>query len=223
MDQAESTIAINPTNPRNLFASETKSGMTRFSMDGGLTWTNSNLSAIPGSIGDIQAAWDTFGNLFFTRLSSNQSVTVARSSDGGATFKDPRTVVGPGSDQPSIAVGPSGQVGVGSVWISTTNSSNQLVAAGAPVLGFDSVGAFNTPEIAPGPGGDFGSIAIGPSGQVLVDYQNNNSGNGPDSIKVNLDPDGLGPLGFNPVVVATTTNVGGFSPIPPAPSMPRAI
>src|SRR5438034_792714 len=121
-DEAESTIAINPTNPRNLFASETKTGLARFSIDGGLTWTTSNL------------------------------------------------------------------------------------------------GAFNAPEIAPGPGGDFGSIAIGPSGQVLVDYQNNASGNGPDTIKTNLDPDGLGPVGFNPVLVATTTNVGGFSPIPPQPA-----
>ena len=129
--------------------------------------------------------------------------------DGGATLIDPRTVVS-NSDQPSIAVGPSGVTGVpGSVWISTTDSSNRLVAAGAPVMGFGQVGAFHTPEAAPGPGGDFGGIAIGPDGQVMVTYQNNGSGEGPDTIKVNLYPDGLGPAPFGPVIVPASTNVGG--------------
>ena len=163
--QAESTIVINPTNPSNLFCSSTAAAIARFSTDGGATWSNSNLAAIPASAGDVQAAWDGFGNLFITRFGPGLNVIVARSSDGGATFKDPRTVVGASSDQPSIAVGPSGQVGVpGSVWISVTNSANQIVAAGAPVTGFDLVGAFNAPQVAPGPGGDFGSIAIGPTG-----------------------------------------------------------
>ncbi len=44
-NNAEQSIAINPTNPNNLFASETIAGVSKFSVDGGLTWHNSNLSA----------------------------------------------------------------------------------------------------------------------------------------------------------------------------------
>jgi serine-aspartate repeat-containing protein C/D/E len=219
-NQSETTIAINPTNTLNLFASDTWANKVRYSTDGGATWQNSNVSAIPASIGDVQAAWDQFGNLFFTRINTTGTIEVARSSDGGASFKDPRTIANSsGADQPSIAVGPSGVAGVaGSVWVSFTDGSNQLVAAGAPVNGFDSVGAFNAPEVAPGPGGDFGGIAIGPAGQVMVTYQDNGSGVGPDTIKINVDPDGLGPQRFNSVVIPTTTNVGGFAPIPAQPN-----
>jgi hypothetical protein len=184
-NQAESTISINPTNRLNLFESDTLSTVGRYSTDGGQTWKVSDMSALPASIGDVQTAWDSFGNLFLTEIRlSDFSIMVARSSDGGATFKDVRIIASSAfSDQPSIAVGPRGVAGVaGAVWVSFTNSSNQLVADGAPVNGLDSVGAFQTPEIAPGPGGDFGGIAIGPNGQVLVNYQNNGSGIGPDTM-----------------------------------------
>src|SRR5262249_12311376 len=113
----------------------------------------------------------------------------------------------------------SGVAGVGgSVWVAFTSSSNRRVAAGAPVSGFDSVGAFGAPEVAPGPGGDFGGIAIGPSGQVLLSYQDNNTLAGPDTVRTNLDPDGLGPQTLQPVIIATSTNVGGFVSIPAQPN-----
>ena len=51
----------------------------------------------------------------------------------------------------------------------------------------------------------------------MVNYQNNLSGNGPDTIRANLDPDGLGPSPFGGVFTITSTNVGGFSPIPAQP------
>jgi hypothetical protein len=221
-NQAETSVAIDPNDTQRVFAvSNNLSGSTAFaaySTDGGTTWTRSNLSAIPASCCDQQVAWDGFGNLFMVYLTaSNGDAVVARSIDGGATFIDPRTVVR-SADQPSIAVGPSGVDGVpGSVWISTTNSSNRIVAAGAPVMGLGMVGTFGTPEVAPGPGGDFGGIAIGPNGQVMVTYQDNGTVEGPDTIKVNLDPDGLGPAGFGPVVIPTSTNVGGFAGIPAQP------
>src|SRR5262249_3654610 len=107
----------------------------------------------------------------------------------------------------------------GAVWVSYTGSGNKVFAAGAPVMGFDSVGAFIAPETAPGsPGGDFGDIAIGPNGQVLLDYQNNGSGIGPDTIKFDLDPDGLGPMGLTHITTTVPTNVGGFAPIPAQPA-----
>jgi Bacterial Ig-like domain (group 3) len=212
-NQAETTISINPTNVQNLFASETFSGMCRYSTDGGSTWTNSNMSALPSTIGDVQTAWDSYGNLFITRLgASNQAVVVAYSTNGGATFGNVQTVLSSGGDQPSIAVGAN------SVWVSVSNSSGDLVAAGASVTGLGTVGSFGSLQTAPGPGGDFGDIAIGPSGQVLVVYQDPNSGTGPDTIKANLDSNGLTSGGFASNTVATNTNVGGFDAIPPQPS-----
>jgi hypothetical protein len=131
-----------------------------------------------------------------------------------------RTVVAASSDQPSIAVGPSGVGGIpGAVWISVNSTGNAIVAAAAPVFGFDSVGAFSAPvTLSSSSPGDFGSIAIGPAGQVMANYQNNGSGVGPDTIHANLDPDGLGASAFGSRFNITSTNVGGFSPIPAQPS-----
>src|SRR4051794_21312138 len=61
-NQAESTISVNPLNTMDLFASETFTGIARYSLNGGLSWTNSNLAALPASIGDVQSAFDQFGN-----------------------------------------------------------------------------------------------------------------------------------------------------------------
>ena len=87
-DNAEETIAINPKNPANLFASETYLLVTRFSLDGGLTWSNRDVSALGSSDGDVSAAWDDFGNLFLVRLSSGlYQVVVGVSTNGGTTFR----------------------------------------------------------------------------------------------------------------------------------------
>jgi hypothetical protein len=219
-NQAESTISVNPANPLQLFESDTVSGVGHFSTNGGVTWANSNLSALGSSLGDVQTAWDRFGNLFLTRFgnpSPSQSVIVARSTDGGATFGNVSTLIANGADQPSIAVGAN------SVWVSFTNPAGQIVAAGAPVTGFNSVGAFSPLQAAPGTSnattpGDFGDIAIGLSGQVAVVYQNNRSGAGPDTIRFNLDADGLSAGGFGAQGSVTGTNVGGFRPVPPQPN-----
>src|SRR5262249_1023834 len=101
-DEAEDAIILNPTNSNNLFVTSTSGGTHKFSMDGGATWTDSNISGIPGSGGDEQMAWDTFGNLFMTYLGGN-GVVVALSTDGGASFTKSLDVTA--SDQPSIAVG----------------------------------------------------------------------------------------------------------------------
>src|SRR6266851_3643545 len=212
-NQAESTISVNPTNTMNLFESDTISNVGHYSVNGGLTWSTSNLSALPSSIGNVQTGWDSFGNLFLTRFGPSLSIVVARSADGGATFTDVRTVSAANSnDQPSIAVGAH------SVWVSFTNAANQIVATGASVTGLGVVGAFGALQVAPGGGGDFGDIAIGPTGKVATVYQNNGSGPGPDTIKFNLDADGLGAGGFGAQSIVTATNVGGFRSITPQPN-----
>src|SRR5262245_52479044 len=89
VDDAETSIIVNPTNPLNLFATSTAGNAFVFSTDGGLTWNNSNISQVLGGLsgGDQQAAWDTFGNLFVTYFAgANLNTVVALSTDGGATF-----------------------------------------------------------------------------------------------------------------------------------------
>jgi hypothetical protein len=70
-NNAEECIAINPKNPLNLFASETWSLMTKYSLDGGMTWSDSDVSALPASIGDVSTAFDAFGNLFLVRFGTS--------------------------------------------------------------------------------------------------------------------------------------------------------
>jgi hypothetical protein len=101
------------------------------------------------------------------------------------------------------------------VWVSYDNGT-QIVASGAHVTGLGQVGAFSTPEVAPGSAGQsFGNITIGPSGQVMVTYQSATKGGGPATIGINVDPDGLGSAGFGNSITVTGTNVGGFDYIPP--------
>src|SRR5690242_2853425 len=84
VNNAEECIAINPKNPLNLFMSETWNLATRYSLDGGITWADSTVSALPASIGDVSAAFDDFGNLFFSQLTTAQRVAVGISTNGGS-------------------------------------------------------------------------------------------------------------------------------------------
>lgn len=239
-NQTENTIAVNPTNPSNIVVAsntDSTSGLFRaYSFDGGITWTG-GIIANGGVLGvaccDVSMAFDGFGNLFMTYLfSTNGRVPVAVSTDGGVTFSivsqiqptsstagtaSPTRGLRPGdvraasSDQPTITTG------AGSVWVTyTSEPSGRIQAAGAPVTGLGQVGAFIAPENAGGTTnvGDYGDIAVGPTGQVLVVYQNPSGGQGPAAVYSDLDPDGLGPLGFDASRLITVTNVGGFDYIP---------
>lgn len=228
--QAESTISINPTSPANLFEIDTISRAGHFSTDGGATWANSNMGGLPASLGDVQTAWDSFGNLYLTFLtgtltSPTKFVDVAISTNGGLSFANltPTTPVShSGSDQPSITVGPGHTPGTQSVWVSWEDAFSGLdtvKVAGAEATGLGLVGGFTTFTVPDAIGSGFGDVAVGSNGQVLVAYQSTNSGQGPDSIRINVDPDGLGPLGFQTnSTIATSTNVGGFDPISAQPS-----
>src|SRR5262249_54758832 len=134
---------------------------------------------------------------------------IVLSTDGGKNFQPLASF--PAKDQPAIAVG------AGSVWITFNNGD--VEAAGAPVTGRGAIGNFTPVEAAPGSqsatfSGNFGDIAIGPHGEVLVTYQNQLTNQGPDDIFVSRDPDGLGPQGFDTPVLVTSTQVGGHQSIP---------
>lgn len=219
-NQHESSISIDPTNSMRMFAAanrEASGNFVAYSQDGGSNWVGRILGTaadrLPPGGGDVQTAWDSYGNLFLTYLNaSNFEVELVVSTDGGATFTALAPLSLPFADQPSIAVGAN------SVWVSYTDSSSHLVAVGAPVTGLGSVGSFRSYTVPDSFKGDFGDIAVGPGGQVLVTYQYALANPaGPDSIVVNENPTGINGT-FGAAMTVTSTQVGGADFSVPAQS-----
>jgi hypothetical protein len=212
-NESESFVVFNPTNPNNIVAfsnlASANSIFRGYSTDAGATWTRGTVATNVACC-DGQAAFDSFGNLFMVYINGavNQ-INVILSTDGGATFAAPVTAGNGGVDQPSIAVGN------GSVWVDW-NLGGNMQARGAPVTGLGAWGPFNAVQTIPNGSGSFGGITVGPGpngGKVMVTY-GPTSGQGPGTIYVHVDADGLGAGGFGPRITATTTNVGGFDYIP---------
>jgi hypothetical protein len=190
-----------------------------FTTDGGLTWTGSLIAT--GSDGlvaaccDPSVSFDQYGNCFVAYLdSADVQACLILSIDGGATFKQVANF--PASDQPTVVTGPGDLPGTGSVWLRYENdATNSLQAVGARVTGLNSVGTFIAPEIVSGSIGDnFGSIAIGPAGQVIVAFEDPSTG----AVFVGVDPDGLGALGFTTAVFVATTNYPFGTLLPASPN-----
>jgi hypothetical protein len=228
-NQEETSVALNPTNPAQVFVVSNNDYPTpglfaASSTDAGATWTRTPTfgtgpvahggDGLPAACCDPETSWDQFGNLFLTYLGQNDDVELLLSTNGGRSFTVAATVTdakGSGPDQPAIATG------AGSVWISYTDSGTALRAFGARVTGLGQVGPFSTPELVTGSAattGAFGGIAIGPKGQVLVTYQPEAGSAGPAPLFVNLDPDGLGPQGFGAQREVLQTNVGDQRQLP---------
>jgi len=225
-DDNECAIAANPANPNQLFVACNTSGPGIFaarSTDGGATWTfpdPSDKTIADGDAGqgapaccDPTLAWDTFGNLYVTYINSavNAIVTLL-STDGGATFTNLASFSG-SVDQPTVVAAntTASPVAVWVVW----NQSGQMVTRGAPVTGLGAVGAFNALQTIPGTANcSFGDIAIAPNGAVVQVCGNPTGGQGPSTLLVNTDTDGLGAGNFGPAVAATVSNVGGFDFFP---------
>src|SRR5262249_48183478 len=144
-NQAESFLNVDPTNPNHLVATSNTNSNSIFraySTDAGATWTRGTI-ATGVACCDGQAAWDSFGNLFFVYINNSvNQIIVILSTDGRSTFSATLTV-GTGSiDQPSIAVGN------GSLWVDW-NQSGSMVARGAPVTGLGVFGPFNAQQAIP--------------------------------------------------------------------------
>jgi hypothetical protein len=227
-NEAEDAIAVNPTNPSNVVAMSTLPDVVAglavgVSFNGGQTWARRVIGTAGDPLGEIccdqQLAWDRFGNLWMTYLvNTNGHVLVALSTDGGISFTKVADVVTNG-DQPSIAAGQN------SIWVSYTFfPGTQIQAFGAPVTGLGQFGSFTAPENVPSPhsNGDYGDTAVGPAGQVMVTYQNATNGQGGTNIYTAVDPDGLGPAGFQQASLAANSriahsHIGGFDFIPAQP------
>jgi hypothetical protein len=233
-NQAETTIAINQVNPLQMTVvsnEEAGSGLFHgWSVDGGRTWSTDRI-ADGDNLGfaccDPSLASDQFGNIFLAYLTSSIIVNVAISADGGATFSPLATLASPSGNlgapgkanrrrSPRLGAGdqPSIVAAENQVWVTFTAST--IVNQGATVSGLGEVGAFGPPEV-PSTGhktGDYGDIAIGPNGQVLIAYQDPTGGEGPATVYEALDPDGVGAQPMGPATPVLVSKVGGFDYIP---------
>jgi hypothetical protein len=239
-DDAEATVAINPTNPSQAFVAVNPFN-AKVSIDGGLTWKKGG-SGVGTSCCDNAAAWDDFGNLFLVNIPDTlDAIPLYLSTNGGKKFKKLLDLnTDPEVDQPTI------KAGAGAVW-ATWNEAETIMASGAAVSGLGAIGPFSRPEPvsgsggpglhpprklpgrsepAPGSdtlGGQFGDIAIGPDGQVVVAWQTSTPIDSfhdgcPCEIDVNTDADGLGAGGFGSAVKVTNTNVAKFDSVAPQPN-----
>ena len=175
---AEGLIVVNPVNPDQLFF--TVNGFTaRRSIDGGFNWTSAASGIDPAKICcDNVAVWDDFGNLFLADLNLKPGFVVDTipffySVDGGASFKTGKSIYKGDVDQPAIDAGGGADGSKRSVWV-TWNTAGTIYASGAEVKGLGKVGSWSKAQAAPGSatidtGGQFGDVAVGPDGQVLVE------------------------------------------------------
>ncbi len=228
--QSEQAIAVDPLDPNNVVvvSNEDRAApglLESISNDGGETWTHHDIAdddALGFGCCDPTLSWDQYGNLFFGDIrftaSHNDRIDVVLSTDAGetwkriASFKGRLRSVGANhfEDQPTITTGD------GMVWVTHYLFHRGVIAHGARVTGLGQVGAFHAPEVAPySHPGNYGDIAIGPQGQVMVAYQIPQSQEVKGRVRIDVDPDGLGPQGFGPPVNLALTNVGGFDFIPP--------
>jgi hypothetical protein len=198
-NQQEVTIAINPTNPSNLFIASNSRNLHQvtppqtaqfaaYSMNGGKTWkyvdpkdgtVGDGDDDLPTTTFDTSAAFDSFGNLFWAYLNKlpdgTHKIAVVLSTDGGKSFSTLALLQsGHDTDHPILVIGPGPGGSGSSVWVSyVTYSPNQIVVQGASVTGLGAVGTFNAPEVVSGSGTAInGPIAVGPDGQVMLTYQN---------------------------------------------------
>ncbi|HEX7275828.1 MAG TPA: hypothetical protein VF244_00495, partial [Acidimicrobiales bacterium] len=226
-NEDESAVAVNPSNTQqvammsNGIAGDAGLPLS-FSSDGGQTWTRTVFATGTGAGGDGRPtaccdptlSWDNHGNLFVGYLQRTpRTIELYVTTDLGGSFTNlgPVDTGAPGAlDQPTVVAG------VNSVWVTWRDDSGGIAARGRAVTGPLTFGVWGAEQDVSNVG-NFGDIAIGPTGQVMVTYQTPTGGEGPANIIVHTDADGLGAGGFGAGVTATTTNVGGFDFTPAQP------
>ncbi len=237
-NQVETEIAVNPTNPNNLItiglnqANNESALVVSRSFDGGKTWSISSLGANQDRLSagtsrvDPHVTFDSFGNAYATyEVAASRSelrIIVARSSDGGATWSASTAVAGQGLDIdfPFIGTGPDAtNLARQTVWVGFTDTkTNTIKMVAARSAGLGNLGAFTAPVAISNHAGSYGSVAVGPGGEVAVAWQTNPNGQGPASIYMDIDRDGLGSaFNWGADTLAAATNVGGFDYIPAQP------
>lgn len=226
-DEDESAVAVNPNNTQQIAVMTNgivgDAGLPlSFSSDGGQTWTRTVFATGTGAGGDGRPtaccdptlSWDDHGNLFVGYLQRTpRRIELYVTSDLGANFTNlgPVDTGAAGTlDQPTVVAAEN------SVWVTWRDDSNGIAARGRSVTGALTFGAWGAEQDVSNVG-NFGDIAIGPTGEVMVVYQTPTGDQGPSNIIVHTDADGLGAGGFAAGVTVGTTNVGGFDFLPAQP------
>jgi hypothetical protein len=210
--QGETTIAINPTNPQNMIAGANNLGsggvtQSYFTTNGGTTWTGVNL----GGNGDPGVVFDQFGNAYFSMIDSSDGISVAKSTDGGATWGAPVQVAAPTDglqDKPYIAAG-----------VDALNPSLARI-----YVGWDDNGAGDVLKVASSNDGitwtapvavdghideTYAQPGVGPNGQFYVAWDNFSVAN-KDTIMFSSSLDDGAT--FSAPVAAATSTVNVFNP-----------
>ncbi len=235
-DEDESAVAVNPNNTQQI-AVMTNGVAGDFglplsiSSNGGQTWTRTvfgtgtgaGQDGRPAACCDPTLAWDDHGNLFvgylFRDTANNQpwvrSIELYVTTDLGATFTnvgpvDTANATSPVLDQPTVVAAEN------SVWVTWRDDSGGIAVRGRSVTGAGTFGVWGGEQDV-STVGNFGDIAIGPTGEVMVVYQTPTGDEGPSNIIVHSDADGLGAGGFGAGVTVGSTNVGGFDFLPAQP------
>jgi hypothetical protein len=214
------------------------------SHDGGTSWGRTvlgNDDAFGRACCDPSMTYDQYGNLFlswlgFTRYAYPTVVTVLLSTDDGDSWalldrinppqartrggaiafrraaREDEGARGPGFvDQPTIAAGPH------ALWAVWSVDDVTIEAAGARVHGRGDIGSFGQiQDVKRSHRCRFGDIAVGPKGIVATVCQRDITSKKPvrSELRVSFDADGLKGGGFGPPVMAATTGVTTFEPIP---------
>ncbi len=247
-NQSEAAVAVDPSNAQNVVVvSNEDTGRGLFmgvSHDGGTSWARSRF-ATAGRLGtaccDPTMSWDDAGNLFLVWLDQHDfaAIPVAISTDAGdhwalltelqpAPPKVPALAPGtragePGPDpdgRPTSSVDqPTVTTGAGAVWV-VWNNRGGMQAAGARIRGTGDIGTFRRRQDIPHTRRcSFGDVAVGPTGSVMqVCTRDLHSRPVRAEIRINVDPDGLGPKKFGAGRTVGVTNVQQFDAIRPQAS-----
>jgi hypothetical protein len=196
LNQHETAIAVNPLNPKNLFAVSNQNFgdnpdhllFGKYSMDGGKTWhapvTPLGVAPLPPADLDPNVVFDKFGDLFvsYEQAPQGETIAVVMSRDGGRRFedKDSRFIndFHNFTDFPQLAVGPAGPGSdESSIWVLFAGTATgKVLDSHAIIDGPGQVGFFSPPTPVPFPEGvtaaNFGDIAVGPDGQVAAAFEN---------------------------------------------------
>jgi subtilisin-like proprotein convertase family protein len=200
--EQQPVVTVDPSNPARVFmVSDASSGFrTAYSTNGGSTWTsqvlsNVNISTVCDS--DPVATFDEFGNLFMAFRSLAGEVIVASSLNGGQTFAQ---IANLGSGRtPAIAAAK------GELWIAFTNDIG-INYSSAAVTGLGQQGVLPSPILLGNSGSTlYPDVAIGPNGEAAISSITDASS---ATVRLFVDPDGVGPLAFRPPVDLVTSNVG---------------
>lgn len=238
-NETDPAVAISPNNVSNIFVASVTSrtnGLFTTYTTNQTTWITNLIASstnngtnyttnLVQAYGEPSVAWDINSNLFVAYLPANfQGIAVAYSTNGGASFLLLTNLVpNDVTDQPRLIAGgasTNSAAGMASVWLVYKDYSltgTPLVAQGLITtnIGSNGIGAFSSAEVIPGSSsGGFPDIAIGPSNEVMVAYQNNVEFATPAKVFVNVNTNTTLTNGFGAAITVTTNAVGGLTYIP---------